>query len=72
MQGGKIEFVQVKSQAGGECRLRNPWGDATVTLYRDGNKAEDLSGSLLTFPTAKGETIVIVTRGSAPSRKKVL
>jgi hypothetical protein len=72
MRGGRIEFVQVKSQAGGECRLRNPWPDAMVTLYRDSKKAEDLSGSLLTFPTAKGETIVIVTRGSAPSRKKVL
>lgn len=56
----------------GEGRLRNPWPDKTVTFHRDGRRAEDLSGSLLTFPTAKGETIVIVLEGSIPARRKVL
>ncbi len=72
MEKGQIEFVEIRSNAGQACHLQNPWLEKTVTLYRDGNKAEDLSGSLLTFPTAKGETIVIVPQGSTPSRKKVL
>jgi len=71
-QGGRIESVEVQSQAGSECRLRNPWLEATVTLYRNGKKAEDLSGSLLKFPTSKGETVVVVPLGSAASRKSVL
>ncbi len=59
MQAGKIEFVQVKSRIGGECRLRNPWPGATVTLERDGTKAQDLSGDLLRLATTKGEVITI-------------
>ncbi len=72
MEKGQVEFVEIRSNAGQACRLQNPWSEKTVTLYRNGKKAEDLSGSLLTFPTAKEETIVIVPRGSTPSRKKVL
>jgi hypothetical protein len=59
MTAGNIEFVQVKSQLGGECRLRNPWQGATVTLERNGTKAEELSGDLLRFPTIRGEVIMI-------------
>lgn len=47
---GRIDFVEIQSQVGSECRLRNPWPDAALTLYRNGKKAEDLSGSLLAFP----------------------
>jgi alpha-L-fucosidase 2 len=59
MQAGKIEFVQVKSQVGGECRLRNPRLGATVALERDGSQAQDFSGDLLRFATTKGEVIAI-------------
>jgi hypothetical protein len=71
MEKGKIEFVEVQSQAGGQCRLHNPWTDGAVTLYRDGKKAEDLSGTLLAFPTVKGETITVLPKGTSPSPKKV-
>jgi hypothetical protein len=69
---GRIEFVDIKSQVGGECRLRNPWPESTVTLSRNSRKAEDLSGSLLTFPTGKGEVVSIVPQGATPSRKEIL
>jgi hypothetical protein len=59
MEKGQIEFVEIRSNAGGECRLRNPWPDATVTLDRNGKQTEDLSGSLLKFPTTKGDVITI-------------
>jgi hypothetical protein len=59
MKASQIEFVRVTSQAGGECRLRNPWPGATVTLERNGRKAQDLSGDLLRFAAAKGEVITI-------------
>ena len=64
---GRIPMVEIRSQAGSECRLVNPWGNVGVTLYRNGAEAEDLSGATLTFPTRKGETIVVVPRGSKPS-----
>jgi hypothetical protein len=72
MEKGRIEFVEIQSQVGGECRLRNPWPDATLTLYRNGKKAEDLSGSLAAFQTTRGETVIVVPKGSTLVRKKVL
>jgi hypothetical protein len=71
MQKGQTEFVEIQSQIGGECRLRNPWPGKTVTLYHNGKKAEDISGSPLTFPTARGEDVVIVPQGPKPSRKNI-
>ncbi|UCC98804.1 MAG: hypothetical protein JSW66_02710 [Phycisphaerales bacterium] len=67
MEKGQIEFVQIRSNAGGECRLRNPWPGAAVTLYRDARRVRDLAGSLLTFPTQRGEVLVIVPKGAATS-----
>ena len=55
---GNIEFVQLVSQAGGECRMRNPW-QGEVTLQRGDGKPESLRGSLLKFNTQKGENIVL-------------
>jgi hypothetical protein len=55
------------------CRLRNPWGEGEVTLYRDGKKYENLRGSLLRFPTRKGERVVLVASGDTPqAHRRVL
>ncbi len=35
MQNGEVEFVELTSRVGGECSLRNPWGDSRVTFYRN-------------------------------------
>jgi hypothetical protein len=66
MQRGRIGFVELESQAGAECSLRNPWGEEAVSLYRDGSKAERLTGSLLRFTTRRGERIVAVADGDSP------
>jgi hypothetical protein len=65
---GEVEFVELDSQAGGECRLRNPWGKMEVSLYRNGKKAGTSSGSLLRFNSTKGEKIVVVRKGTTPSQ----
>jgi hypothetical protein len=72
MHKGEIEFVELKSQLGGECRLRNPWPEKEVALYRDGHKAENVKGALLNFKTRRGENIVVVPAGVEPSRFKQL
>jgi hypothetical protein len=54
--------------AGEQCRLRNPWGESAVTLYRDGKRAEEVKGSLLTFATRKGETVLALRSGSSPEK----
>ena len=63
IERGRIGFVELESQAGVECRLRNPWGESEVTLFRDGKKSENLRGSLLRFSTRKGERVVVVVSG---------
>jgi hypothetical protein len=37
-----------------------------VTLYRNGQRAQDLKGALLKFGTARGETVVVVRPGVTP------
>jgi len=70
MQRGQVDFVEIRSQLGGECRLRNPWAAEGAALYRNGRKAEDLAGSLLRLPTSKGEILVLVKKGTAPEQFK--
>lgn len=72
MENGQIEFVQIRSKAGGECRLRNPWPDKAVTLYRNNRKAESLSGFLLRFPTGADETVTLSITGTKLSRREIL
>ena len=67
---GRIEFVEIESQLGGQCRLRNPWPGAEVTLYRNQEKWKDSNGSLLEFETVKGQTFVVVAKGTSPSQFK--
>jgi hypothetical protein len=68
IEGGRIQFVELESLGGAECRLRNPWSDGEVTLYRDGRQSENLKAGLLRFSTRQGERIVIVPAGAAPEK----
>jgi hypothetical protein len=54
IKGGVVESVELESQAGAECRLRNPWREAAIVGGRR------MTGSLLTFPTRKGDRIRVV------------
>ena len=63
MRRGRVEYVEIESLAGAECRLRNPWGDVKVNLFRDGKAAGTLRGALLTFGTARGEKVRVTSTG---------
>ena len=65
-RNGQIEFVEVRSTLGENCRLENPWVSEVASLYRDGHQAETLSGPLLQFATRKGERLVVVRQGTSP------
>ena len=60
MKGGTIRFVEILSQRGGECRIRNPWPTDDATLFCIGRTTNVLKGSLLTFPTEAGKTYLLV------------
>lgn len=59
-RGGRTEAVEIRSEAGGICRLRNPWGTTPVTIYRNGQRWREIDGSLLTFDTNAGERFALV------------
>jgi hypothetical protein len=49
--------VRILSEKGQPCRLKNPWGAASVRLTHNGTPAETLTGELLAFKTKAGETV---------------
>ena len=68
MKSGDIQYVEIESQLGETCRVRNPWA-SNVVLYRNGVQAETITSSknaLMTFSTAMGEDIVLVRQGTTP------
>ena len=70
-QGGTVPLVEIVSQAGGPLRLANPWGASDVTVYRNGRKSEDGSGSVLMLPTVRNETLVVLPKGRTPAAVKM-
>jgi len=70
MTRGSVEFIELHSRAGGECRVRNPWGEAGADLYRNGVRQTSLHGPLLRFATNRDETLVIVPAGARPAALK--
>ena len=63
---GEIRFVEIESQAGGTCRIDNPWPGEELGLYRNGKKVRDVSGTLLSISTSKGEVFTLLPKGSEP------
>jgi len=66
MKNGSVEYVELESQAGAPCKLRNPFSAAAV-LYRNGSKAETLHGPLLEFKTSNGERISVLPSREHPA-----
>ena len=71
MEKGKVEFVEIHSQKGGECRIKNPWNNKEITIYRDGKKSENIKGTLLKIQTNKGELVNMVPKGKRLKSKEV-
>ena len=67
---GNIDFIEIKSQSGGQCRVRNPWPGKQLSLYLDGKKQKNISGSLLEFETEKDQILLIVPKGTSPRKLK--
>lgn len=62
-RNGQIDFVEIHSEKGGACRVHNPWGEAPVSVYRNGKESESVSGPLLTIATSVDETFTLVPKG---------
>jgi hypothetical protein len=70
MQKGEIEFIEIYSQLGEQCRVRNPWSGQEVTIYRNAKKWKKVDGSLLKFDTAKNDSFVLVVNDKSLDQLK--
>ncbi len=61
--GGRVEFVEVESRLGEECRLRNPWA-RPCTLEEAGGLRREVQGQILHFDTKQGARYLIYPAGS--------
>jgi hypothetical protein len=59
MRQGRLEEFKLISRAGGVCRIRNPFPGKMIILQRNGKPAEQLGGSIVEFPTIRGEEIEV-------------
>jgi hypothetical protein len=71
MEKGRIEFVEIHPQKGGQCRVQNPWPGNAIALYRNGQPSENMSGELLAFSTVTDESVVMMPKGKPMVRKRV-
>ncbi|MCY2950507.1 MAG: glycoside hydrolase N-terminal domain-containing protein [Planctomycetota bacterium] len=63
-KNGVVDAAKITSRCGSPCALVNPCPGERVVLYRNGKKAETLSGKQFAFKTKAGESILIVPEGS--------
>ncbi len=59
VSGGKVNKVELTTEKGRPCVMENPWKGSDVQLWRNGKKAETLSGDRIEFATSEGENIVV-------------
>lgn len=70
------EYVNIKSEKGGEFILVNPWSSDVIVRDSNGNEVKTVSGSVpmwenektITFDTTPGETYEIVPAGEVPEK----
>jgi hypothetical protein len=57
MKSGVIEDVELLSQHGGTCRIRNPWKGQEVTVHKNDEVLCKTGEDLILIETEKGDTI---------------
>ncbi|MHC4215633.1 MAG: glycosyl hydrolase family 95 catalytic domain-containing protein, partial [Planctomycetota bacterium] len=68
---GNIDFIEIKSQSGGQCRVRNPWPGKQLSVYLNGTKQKNIPGAPgLEFETDKGQILLILPKGTSPQQLK--
>ncbi len=59
MKNGKVKTVEIYSEKGVTCKVKNIWGKSKVQLVRNGKPAEILTAGILEFRTLIGERVVL-------------
>jgi len=65
-EAGLTQFVEIVSEAGEPCLVKNPFPGREVTLLSAGSK-RTLRGDVLEFGTDKGATYLLTPAGASAS-----
>ena len=57
ISASEVEYVNIMSEKGGICKLKNPWNGHEVHVVRNNKSAETLNGDIITFETSENEEI---------------
>ncbi|MBN1387580.1 MAG: hypothetical protein JW965_03990 [Bacteroidales bacterium] len=57
IENDTVKYVKLFSQYDRECKLKNPWPESQLKIYRNGERTGRLGGDILEFQTVTGETI---------------
>ncbi len=60
LKDGQVQYVRIRSERGKPCIVQNPWPGDKVAVFRDGVKAETVSGDRFTLATRVNEEIRLV------------
>ena len=69
---GRVRYVVVESEKGGECRLRNPWPGKPVMVRRGEGKAERVVGEELVLKSEPGDCWSLVAEGAEPAEREMV
>ncbi|MFH1477998.1 MAG: glycoside hydrolase family 95-like protein [Verrucomicrobiota bacterium] len=65
MTDRRVRFVEILSEAGRLCRVRNPFGAECVLKNLSGGKTRRLKGAVLAFATKRGGRYLLTARDGA-------
>lgn len=65
ISGNTVQYLQAKSQAGGNFVFTNPWPGQSVEVYRNGTDTGTVSGSRITLATTSGDVLDLAPAGTS-------
>ena len=69
-RGGEVRWVRIHSEAGGPCRLLNPWHGAEVVARAEGERIT-MTGERLTWATAPGREDPLFPTDAPPTDEEL-
>ena len=63
IEKGEVKYVEIKSQSGSDCRIRNPWIDKAIDIYNGQKKLKTVEGNLISFKTQVNGQYTLVRKG---------
>jgi len=71
ISNGVIDFIEIESQRGEPCRLRNPWNKPCL-ITEFGGTSKGLSGNILQFKTQPGKLYRVIPKDKPVPKSRQL